>query len=187
MTDNDFLPDDYKAPSGNYMKLQPGENRIRILQKPILGWEGWKDKKPYRFRMEERPVTTGFDNQMVKHFWAFVCWDYADKAIKILEITQASIQKAVEAVARNADWGPPYNYDLSITRSGADLETKYTIVPIPPSPISKQIQEALISNPCRIEALYDGDDPFDISPEEAPVSDLSFGEAPPPTEADIPA
>lgn len=182
MTSNDFLPDDYSAPSGsgNYMKLQPGENRIRILQKPILGWEGWRDKKPYRFRLDERPVTTDFDNQMVKHFWAFVCWDYQDEGVKILEITQASIQKTIEAIARSKDWGPPYFYDLIISREGDGMDTKYSIVPIPPSPVSKEIQEALIKKPCRIEALYDGDDPWDVEPSETPTEETPWQEEAPP-------
>lgn len=187
MSDKDFLPPDYEAPSGsgNYMKLLQGENRIRILGKPILGWEGWKDKQPHRFRLEDRPIPTGFDNEMVKHFWAFVCWDYADESIKVCEITQVSIQKAIESLARDKDWGPPFGYDIKITRRGEKLETEYTVNPVPHSEITQEIKDALVARPVRLEALFDGDDPFDADNE--PSSDPPRDNTPPmPKEEDIP-
>ena len=55
-----FLPQDYEIPQdvGNYMKFEDGENKFRILDKPIIGWEGWKthsdgSHKPVRKRMIE--------------------------------------------------------------------------------------------------------------------------------------
>jgi len=175
MTDNSFLPENYEAPSGGggYMKLQQGENRIRILCSPILGWEGWKDKQPTRFRMEERPVTTDFDGGKTKHFWAFICWDYADEEVKILQITQATIQKSIESLARDKDWGVPFEYDIKITRRGESLETEYSVNPVPHSPVTKEMKDALIAKPIRLEALYDGEDPFDVNLEDV-IDPLPF-------------
>ena len=36
----DFLPDNYEAPQGGggYMKFQKGDNKFRIVGKPIIGW-----------------------------------------------------------------------------------------------------------------------------------------------------
>ncbi len=175
MTDSNFLPDDYQAPTGSYMKLLQGENRLRILSRPILGWEGWKNKQPTRFRLEEKPVTTDFDNQQVKHFWAFVCWDYADGSVKICEITQAGIQKSIEALARDKDWGPPFEYDIKIVRKGESLETEYTTNPVPHSPITQEMKDALIAKPVKLDALFSGDDPFDVDPAvDGADSDLPF-------------
>jgi hypothetical protein len=44
------LPKDVEIPksSGQFMKLQDGKNRIRILSDVIHGWIAWKDKKPTR-------------------------------------------------------------------------------------------------------------------------------------------
>src|SRR5690606_20654859 len=93
--DLEFLPEGYEAPqgTGNYMKLQSGENKFRILSKPIIGWLDWKDNKPYRFRIKERPEKPMGDKP-VRHFWAFIVWNYNAEAVQILEITQATIQKA---------------------------------------------------------------------------------------------
>ena len=44
-----FLPENYKSPEGNYMKLQDGENTFRVLSSAIVGWEYWnRDNKPVR-------------------------------------------------------------------------------------------------------------------------------------------
>ena len=56
MTDsNAFLPTDYivKSPNSGYMRLEEGDNRIRILTKPIMGHELWMNNKPKRVRMGE--------------------------------------------------------------------------------------------------------------------------------------
>ena len=61
-TSNDFFanaPANYEVPKseGKYMKFKtPGKYKIRILEKPIFGFEGWKvvDGKdiPMRFKMD---------------------------------------------------------------------------------------------------------------------------------------
>ena len=43
------LPSNYKVPKsgsgGVYVKLEPGENRFRILEAPTTGFIVWKDQK----------------------------------------------------------------------------------------------------------------------------------------------
>lgn len=161
---NDFLPTDYQAPqgTGHYMKLQQGENRIRIISRPIIGWLDWKDNKPYRFRMDEKPDKPMGDKP-IRHFWAFIVWNYNDQAIQIMEVTQATIQKSIQDLSRDDDWGAPYNYDLKILRKGQDLKTEYSVTPIPKKQVSEEIKKAALEKPCLLEALYDGSDPWIIT------------------------
>ena len=83
MTNNNpFLPDNYKVPAGasNYYKLEQGQNKFRILGSPILGYEGWKDKKPIRKRMTEKFTVNEVDEpEKIKHFWSMPVWDYREK------------------------------------------------------------------------------------------------------------
>lgn len=158
-----FLPDDYEAPrtgGGHYMKLQNGENRFRILSQPIVGWEDWLDGKPVRFRMNQKPAQAINPEKAIKHFWAMIVWDYADESIKILQLTQAGIRKALQAYTQDKDWGAPYFYDLKITRSGAKMETEYTVMACPGKPVGPEVRAAFHAKPIRLEALYTGDDPF---------------------------
>lgn len=177
---SDFLPNDYEAPQSvnNYMKLQQGENRFRILSKPLLGFQGWKtgpqgERIVERWPNTEKRVTTEYDDGKAKHFWAMVVWNYNEEAIQVLEITQASIQKAILAIARDPDWGDPFGFDIKITRKGEKLETEYSVNPVPHSKVSEAVQEAYMEKPVNLEALFEGEDPFDVS-DVAASDDLPF-------------
>lgn len=160
----DFLPQGYEAPSssGGYMKFKDGENRFRILSRPIIGWEDWKDKKPLRFRLDKKPAAPIDPKKAIKHFWAFVVWNVTEERIQILEITQVTIQSAIQNLTKDEDWGNPFEYDIKVKRSGSGMETEYTVNPAPKSKVSQEVKDALAKmGTINLEALYDGGDPFD--------------------------
>lgn len=173
-----FLPEDYEAPNGNnnYMKLQAGENRFRILSKPIIGWLDWKDKKPYRYPMDSKPPKPFDPAKPIKHFWAFVVYNHAGQAIQILEITQSTIQAAIAALYKDEDWGSPFDYDIKITKAGEGMETKYTTNPTPKKPVAEAIQEAFMAKGLiNLEALFQNEDPFaNVEHVEVEKDDLPF-------------
>lgn len=173
---NDFLPEGYEAPQtgGNYMKLQDGENKIRILSKPIVGWLDWKDKKPYRFPMKAKPEKP-LDKNPIKHFWAFIVWNYNAQAIQILEITQQTIQTAIANLNKDEDWGPPFDYDLKINKKGKDLQTEYSVTPGQKKPIAPEIQKAALEKPCYLEALFSDADPWVVTDKQ---TELAFTDLP---------
>src|ERR1700677_3528782 len=158
-----FLPTGYQAPkaSGGYMKLQDGENRIRIITQPIIGWEDWTlDKKPVRFKMDNKPLKAIDPKQTVRHFWSFVVWNYAEEQIQILHLTQATIRNSIEALCNDDDWGQPFFYDLKIIKKGEGKDTEYMINPMPHKEVSAIIKQAYAEKPCYLEALFDNQDPF---------------------------
>ena len=159
---NTFLPKNYNVPKsgGNYMKFEQGENIFRILTSPIIGWEDWQDKKPIRFRMNEKPERSIDPQRAIKHFWAMVVWNYNAESIQILEITQASIQSAIKNLVEDSDWGKPFEYDIKITREGESLETKYTVNPKPKKELDENIKKEFESKTISLEALFTNEDPF---------------------------
>lgn len=177
MTTENFLPETYEAPKGssNYMKLSKGENRFRILSKPIIGWEDWKDKKPIRFAMNEKPSSPIDPKKPIKHFWAMVVWNAIEEKVQILEITQSTIQGAIQNLSKDSDWGSPFEYDIKITRSGDGMETEYTINPVPHKPVTEEIKKAYFDKqPIDLTALFSGGDPFEQNAAAAQKSDLPF-------------
>ncbi len=124
-TDNPFLPEDYSIPKppSDYMKLEDGLNSIRILSSAITGYEYWNtDNKPVRSKIcwDELPEDIKPDKQgkyTIKHFWAFVVWNYSLNRVQILQLTQSTIQKQIKALVSNPKWGNPKMYDIAITRS----------------------------------------------------------------------
>lgn len=177
MTPNtDFLPQGYEQPKtgSNYMKLKAGENKFRILSKPIIGWLDWQDKKPLRFPFNKKPLKPIDPEKAIKHFWAFVVWNYSEEQINILEITQSSIQSAIKSFTDEADWGSPFGYDIKIVRTGEKMETEYKVMPVPHKPVTAEIKKAYADKPVNLEALFDGADPFVKVEVAVTVDDLPF-------------
>jgi len=158
----DFISDDaVSSGSSSYMKLVKGENKIRIISKPVTGWLEWVDKKPTRYPINEEPEAADDDNKP-KKFLAMAVIDQNDEGVKILELTQQSVIKAIKALTGNPDWGNPFSYDITIEKTGEDLKTKYTVTPSPKKPLAKHLVKAAAEKPCNLENLFDGTDPWDV-------------------------
>lgn len=157
-----FLPNDYQGPSSNsrYFKLEDGENKIRILSAPILGWMDWQGNKAVRYQYEDKPKQSFDPKRPVKHFWAVVIYDYASESILIWEITQASVRTSIEAYFRDSEWGNPYFYDLKISKTGSGMDTRYTVKALPHKMLPSTIKQLFLKNRCRLEALFMGEDPW---------------------------
>ncbi len=158
------LPNNYELPKsegGKYTKLQNGTTKIRILTSPIIGWEYFSnDNKPNRSRIAYSWVPADSkDWRKAKEFWAFVVYNYDEERVQVMNITQKSLKEQLLALARDADFGDPKDYDIKITKSGKGLETTYTVMALWRAEFtnSKALEEAQAVN---LEALYDGNDPF---------------------------
>ena len=143
-----------------YMKLKEGENKFRIAMTPISGWMQWKDKKPYRYKKDKKPAISFDDKEPLRPFLACYVWDYSINDLFILELTQTTILKALKSLLESEDWGDLTGYDIKIKRSGTGNMTKYLVEPNPPKPMLPAIKSALIAHPVRLEALFDGTDPW---------------------------
>jgi hypothetical protein len=177
---NNFLPKGYQTPESqnNYMELVEGANTFRILSPAIVGYMWWVDtddggRVPVRVRTaEEVPteVRNATDSRAkAKHFWAFTVYNYQTQAIQVLELKQQTILRAIEAFVNNPKWGNPQGYDLTIEKvktGPRDRDVEYTVVPEPPSTVDEGIAALAKSIPVRLEALYDGEDPFALTDKE---------------------
>lgn len=169
-----FLPDGYSTATviggngggGKYFKVQPGENKVRILGNAIVGYLYWNlAGKPVRSK--EHPGTPADIRinddgkpDRVKHFWAVPVWDYSQDCVAIWEITQRGIQEAIADLYQDEDWGDPKDYDLKIKREGERLETKYSVIASPKKPTPKTVLEEWLGMHVNLHALYRGGDPF---------------------------
>lgn len=180
-----FLPDEYtnEVAKGRYMRLEEGPNKLRILSDATVGYEYWVtdsdgNRSPIRVRtVSEVPQEyRGKDDRgfpILKHFWAVVVYNYKEKCVQILEITQAKIRGGIQALYSSEDWGDPKDYDITITRTGQKLETDYVVQPSPKRAIDKGVLEEYADLAIDLNALFLGESPFglreEISPEEVTV------------------
>jgi hypothetical protein len=92
------------------------ENKFGILSAAITGYEYWtEDRKPVRAREPWKFIPndadiSGENGWNPKHFWAFVVYNFNEKQIQILEITQTGILSKLEGYVKNEDWGDPREY-----------------------------------------------------------------------------
>lgn len=163
-----FLPPKYEVPQApsNYMKLAKGMNKFRILTPAVLGWEYWnKDNKPVRSKeqFDLIPDDIKTDNQgmptPIKHFWAFVVWNYNENLIQILQITQSTIQNGIK-MGVDLREGNATNNDIGVKRTGDGFDTEYEVQFSDPTPVPAEAEIAFRAKKINLEALFTGDDPF---------------------------
>jgi hypothetical protein len=135
-------------------------SRLRIVMKPIAGWLDWRESKPCRFKPDQKPSKPYDELKPIKPFWDCYVWDYAREGLFILEITQMSVIKSLTKFATDEDWGDFLEYDLKISKEGNGKETRYVVTPLPHKPMGDKIIDALKRSPVRLEALYEGGDPW---------------------------
>ncbi len=166
MNDNNFFNEpSYKIPTtSNYMKLQQGENTFRVMSSAINGWEYFtNDNKPIRSKETPEEVHDMKAGGTIKHFWAFVVWNYQAKRLQIFEITQKTIMSPLLDLINNPKWGHPKGYDITITRKGTGMsDTEYSIFPTPHIAVDEDIAKAFDKAKINLEALYEGLDPFTV-------------------------
>ncbi len=130
------LPSSYEVPqsgSGNlFIKLEPGETRIRFLDEVTLGYIYWKDKKPYRVK-KPADVPAGEDG---KHFWFVPVW--CNDQVSFLEMAQKTVLSELAFLDGSADWGGLDKHDVTIKRTGEGMDTQYFVQPVPPSKLPKE-------------------------------------------------
>ena len=169
---NSFLPeydDPPKKISGYINKFPEGETRFRILSSPITGYEGWKNKKPLRFKnlveaMKQAPFDPSDFNPKGDpvYFWAMVVWSYSDSDIKILNLKQKTIQGKIKELRNDPDWGDVFGYDIKVIKTGQKQETEYSVNPVPHKEITAEIELAFKNKPINLEMLFSGGDPFEV-------------------------
>ncbi|MBK3516681.1 hypothetical protein [Carboxylicivirga marina] len=178
----EFLPETYQVPDKNrqFMKLTPGDNNIRILSAPLLGFVIFtEDKKPVRKPIEEGDFTIeeleslkakkndNGEYEGSKHFWIMLVWSYEAEAPKILEITQISVLKPLHELSQKEKWGDLRDYDIDITRVGTGkLDTEFSVMPEPKEELSNEIRavvgELEEKKLLDLNAIWKGEYPFEI-------------------------
>ncbi len=182
-----FLPDNYQIPdkAKQFLKLDTGDNVIRFLSNPLMGWVFFsEDNKPVRRQYDATSPTLGdFSKEEMtelrakidketgafegsRHFWLGLVWDTKTESPKILELTQSTILKPMYNLFTDKDWGDLRNYDVNIHKEGSTKNnTEYSISPKPAKPLSKDIiavvEELEANNLLDLSAIWRNEYPFE--------------------------
>lgn len=160
-----------KQATGQYMRIQDGTNKFRVLSEPITGYEAWSDKKPirrkeYDFKDVEFDINTYTGRpQEPKVFWAFVVWNYNEEQVQILSLDKSSILLDFETYLDDEDWGNPMQYDLKIEKTGKGMETRYKLIASNKKETSSEIIKEYSDMYINLDKLFEGGDPFEENKE----------------------
>lgn len=158
-----FLPKDYETPAGSsdFFKLQEGKNRIRIMSDALVGWEGWRDGKPFRRQgaeqnidVKEVDIDEKYKKPKINHIWAFLVWDYESESLKYFTLTQKTIMKAIDSLVNDEDWGDPKGYDIGIEKIKKGPRTSYSVTSYPHKKVLPEITEAMETTELDAEKIF---------------------------------
>jgi len=137
----------------------------------------FRDGDKHRIRMFGDPVSyeATFEGQDPRVQFASLCLfrnaDALESEVKVFQFGW-TIQKALKALAKDADWGEPTDYDIEIHATGEKLERKYNVVPKPKKDLSKadaklvfdcewDLKSLVTPNETRPRETAPGKDPFE--------------------------
>ena len=95
-------------------------------------------------------------------------WD--GNSIKVLDVTQSTVQKQLTELDRNSEWGNLTEYDVIVTRSGDGMDTTYTVTPCPKAPLSEEIKNAY----AEFKKTYEPNKVFESTPTAEGEEELPF-------------
>lgn len=197
---NGFLPKGYEYTAntgGEFVKLEQGDNKMRILSEPLIGRLWWmspegvirdkgaiqKGDKPVRVRYTDQ-LPDDVHELQTKEFWMMKVWDYNNKDVRILELTQQTILKPLVEFIESEDWGDPREYDINFKKQGSGKDTKYFVMPSPQKKLDEVIQEAAEASDINLNSFLtdNREDPFEgmdvvekeVIEDEIEDSDLPF-------------
>jgi len=161
MTDS-RLPEgtrDETSHKDDYFKFKSWDNKFRILTSPIIWYEYFDiEDKPHRSKEVIKDPIDIKEKGKVKQFRAFLVYNYDEKRIQVMSITQAGIKQQIQWYINDADYWNPLDYDIKINKTGDWLETKYQVKTLGKSDLPKEVAEAYwdIIIWVDMERFYDG-------------------------------
>ena len=129
---------------------------LRIVDGPVMGYEWFekgKDDKYHPIRVEDAEeipdeVRKAKDfKEKPKRFWTYVVYNYEGDCFQVWKINQATIRDRLQELDEDKNWGNLAEYDITVKKTGRDLNTRYAINPVSKTKLSseqlKMVNESL--------------------------------------------
>lgn len=141
----DWNDADVSSGKSDFMKLEEGENTVRVMGNPIQFYIHWaengKSKKKFNSPttnpgLVRRLEDSGFKKQAR---WFVKVLDRKSESYKLLEIGP-QVLNSITQLTKNKRWGKVTNYDLTITRAPKGTQPLYSVTPNPQEAIPDEIK-----------------------------------------------
>ena len=153
----DWNSGDTGAPKSDFMRLEEGENVVRVMSNPhqhYIHWLALPDgsKKKIVSPIDSMALVTrltdaGFRKQPK---WLIKVLDRKDNEFKLLEVG-SQIYNGIKALYNNAKWGKVTSYDISIMRGPKGSQPLYSVQPNPKEAIDSSLKTKFIEFNNRVD------------------------------------
>jgi hypothetical protein len=132
----------------DFMRLEQGKSRIRVMGNPTQFYIHWVDTPDGKKRKVNSPIgdptvvrkleDAGFKRRAR---WMVKVLDRADGSFKLLEIG-SQIYNGIKNLYLDEDWGPVTQYDVTVDRGTPGSQPLYRVTPRPKSPLEGTFKDA---------------------------------------------
>jgi hypothetical protein len=162
----------------DFMKLQPGENKIRIASPTYHFYKHTFKDANGKFASSicggENCLECQSGNKS-KNRYAWIVIDRKDEKVKILEVGW-SVYEQLLALAKDEEYGELQGYDIKIKKTGESLETSYQVVASPKKTAISEDEKANIEKTnIDLEKVFAGG-PGKYNKKEEPESTITTEE-----------
>jgi hypothetical protein len=133
-----------------FMRLEQGENTVRIMANPVQFYIHWVETPEGKMRKVNSPISSP---DLVRRLedadfkrrprWMVKVLDRSDDTFKLLEIG-TQIYSGVKALFNHKKWGKVTAYDLTIERGPKGAQPLYRVTPDPKEPLDARFQESFV-------------------------------------------
>jgi hypothetical protein len=130
-----------------YMRLEQGENVVRVMGNPIQYYVHWVQAPDGSKKKVNSPVESptlvarledaGFRRQSK---WLIKVLDREDNDFKVMEVG-SQIFNGIKALYNNDKWGKVTNYDISVVRGPKGSQPLYNVTPNPKEKLDSSFKD----------------------------------------------
>lgn len=158
--DMSWSDDSLNSRSGNsqgldFLKLQQGENRVRIVSQPSridIHWEDTIDgsKKKIVCLGAKCPICKKGSPAQTRYQFKVI--DRTDNVVKLFECGKQIIS-TIRSYAVDPDYGDPTTYDIKIKKEGSGRDTRYSVMAVPNKNELTEEEKKMVEESPTIEEL----------------------------------
>ena len=153
----DWNNGDTGAPKNDYMKLEEGENVVRVMGNPVQYYVHWITTTDGSKRKIVSPIDSmalvsrledaGFKR---KATWIVKVLDRKTDTFKVLEVG-SQIYNGIRSLYNNPKWGKVTDYDISIMRGPKGSQPLYSVQPNPKEKIDPSLKGKFVEFSSRVD------------------------------------
>ena len=153
----DWNSGDTGAPKNDYMRLEEGENVVRVMGNPVQYYVHWITTTDGSKRKIVSPIDSmalvsrledaGFKR---KATWIVKVLDRKDESFKVLEVG-SQIYNGIRSLYNNTKWGKVTDYDISIMRGPKGSQPLYSVQPNPKEKIDPALKGKFVEFSSRVD------------------------------------